>query len=106
MYKSKELINKKNEFIFTDKTLDNFFFVGLIKKIFPSSKYINCKRKYSSSIMSIIKNNLGAVSWAHDLEHIFQYDPDEHVRGVYRPNPDDSERTLLKTQPMRPVETI
>ena len=28
MYKSKELLNKKNEYIFTDKTLDNFFFLG------------------------------------------------------------------------------
>ena len=73
MYNSKQLINKENEYVFTDKTLDNFFFVNLIKKIFPNSKFINCKRKPSSSIMSIIRNNLGAVSWAHNLEHIFKY---------------------------------
>ena len=23
--------------------------------------------------MSIVKNNLGQISWAHNLEHIFQY---------------------------------
>ena len=71
LYQEKGLINKNN--IFTDKTLDNFFFIGLIKKIFPNSKIINCKRDPLSSIMSIIKNNLGGVAWAHDLENIFEF---------------------------------
>ena len=31
------------------------------------------------------------------LEHIFQYSPDEHVRGAYKPNPQDKERKVLKT---------
>ncbi len=67
------LINKEKNYIFTDKSLDNFFFIGLIKEIFPKAKIINCKRNSTSSIISIFKNNLGDVSWAHDLKNIFQY---------------------------------
>tara|TARA_B100000029_G_C17572994_1_gene957277 strand:+ start:749 stop:2404 length:1656 start_codon:yes stop_codon:yes gene_type:complete len=67
------LIKKESDYIFTDKTLDNFFFLELIKKVFPKAKIINCKRNPTSSIMSILKNNLGDVSWAHQLESIFLY---------------------------------
>ena len=34
-YNNKRLINKKSNYTFTDKTLDNFFYIGLIKQIFP-----------------------------------------------------------------------
>ena len=54
-------------------SLDNFFYLGLIKQIFPNAKVINCRRDSLSSIMSIIQNNLGQISWAHNLEHIFKY---------------------------------
>lgn len=72
-YKLRGLIKKESDYIFTDKSLDNFFFIGLIKEMFPYSKIINCKRNEIASIMSILKNNLGDVSWAHNLEHIFRY---------------------------------
>ena len=72
-YKELGLLKKDSDFTFTDKTLDNFFFLELIKKIFPKAKVINCKRDPLSSIISILKNNLGDVSWAHNLKHIFLY---------------------------------
>ena len=72
-YKEKGLINEKSNYIFTDKTLDNFFYIPFIKKIFPQAKIINCKRTPISSIMSILKNNLPAIPWAHNLDHIFKY---------------------------------
>ena len=72
-YKAKGLVQKKNNYTFTDKTLDNFFYIGLIKQIFPYAKVINCKRNAIFSIMSILRNNLPAVPWAHNLEHIFKY---------------------------------
>ena len=72
-YKELGLLKKENDYIFTDKTLDNFFFLGLIKKIFPQAKVINCKRNPLASIISILKNNLGDVAWAHNIEHIFLY---------------------------------
>ena len=72
-YQKKGLINEKDDYTFTDKTLDNFFFIGLIKEIFPNAKVIHCRRNALSSIMSLLKNNLRAVSWAHNLEHIFKF---------------------------------
>ena len=73
IYKQKRLIYEKSDYTFTDKTLDNFFYIGLIKEIFPYAKVINCKRSPLSSIMSILQNNLPAVPWAHNLKHIFKY---------------------------------
>ena len=73
MYKQKRLIQEDNDFTFTDKTLDNFFYTGFIKEIFPHAKVINCKRSPIASIISILQNNLPDVPWAHNLEHIFKY---------------------------------
>ena len=72
-YEQKSLIQEKNDYIFTDKSLENFFYIGLIIAIFPQAKVINCKRNALSSIMSILKNNLPAIPWTHNLEHIFKY---------------------------------
>jgi len=72
-YNQKELIKVNNDYIFTDKSLENIFYLQLIKEIFPNSKVIYCKRKPLSCIMSILKNNLAEVPWAHNLEHIFEY---------------------------------
>ena len=72
-YEERGFLNKKNNFIFTDKSLDNFFYIGLISKIFPKAKIINCQRNIVATIVSIIKNDLGDISWAHNLESIFRY---------------------------------
>ena len=72
-FSEKGLVNEKNNFFFTDKTLDNFFYISLIKEIFPHAKVINCKRSPLSSIVSILKNNLPAIPWAHDMKDIFKY---------------------------------
>ena len=72
-FKIKGLIVEKSNFIFTDKSLDNFFYTRLIKKIFPNAKFINCKRSTLSSIMSIFKSNYRDIPWGHSLEHIFKY---------------------------------
>ena len=73
IYKDKGLISKKYNFTFTDKSLDNFFYLKLIKEIYPNAKIIHCKRNVLSSIMSIFQNNLSALAWTHDLKHIFKY---------------------------------
>ena len=72
-YKRKKLISERSNYIFTDKSLDNFFYIGLIKAIYPHAKVINCKRNALSSIVSILQNNLTGISWAHDIENIFRY---------------------------------
>ena len=43
-YKQKKLIQETSNYTFTDKSLDNFFYINLIKEIFPNAKVINCKR--------------------------------------------------------------
>ena len=72
-YTEKFLIDKNRNYIFTDKSLENFFFLGLIKEIFPYAKVINCRRNTLSSIMSIFQSNLTGLTWTHNLEHIFKY---------------------------------
>ena len=72
-YEQKGLLQEKSDYIFTDKSLDNFFYIALIKEIFPNAKIINCKRNVLSSIISILKTNLRSVSWAHNLDHIFKF---------------------------------
>ena len=72
IYKNKGLISEKHDYFFTDKSLNNFFYLELIKKIYPNAKIINCNRDVLSSIMSIFQNNLTELAWAHDLENIFK----------------------------------
>ena len=43
-YKLINLLGKNKENVFTDKSLENFFFIDLIVKLFPHSKIIVCKR--------------------------------------------------------------
>ena len=73
IYKGKGLISEKHDYTFTDKSLDNFFYLNLIKKIYPNAKIINCKRDPLSSVVSIFQNNLTALAWTHDLNNIFKY---------------------------------
>ena len=72
-YEQKGLISKKYGYTFTDKSLENFLYVNLIKEIFPYAKVVNCKRNVLSSIMSIFQNNLTELAWAHNMNNIFKY---------------------------------
>lgn len=58
---------------FTDKTLDHFFMVDIIFKVFPKAKVIWCRRHPLASMTSILQNNMIAFSWAHDMDQIIQY---------------------------------
>ena len=71
-YIDRNMINKKKD-VFTDKSLENFFFINLIFFIFPNAKIIHCKRNIFSCLVSIIKNNLKDLPWAHQIKHINQY---------------------------------
>ena len=73
IYKQKGLILEKFDYRFTDKSLNNFFYLKLIKDIFPNAKIINCRRDILSSIMSIFQNNITELAWVHDLNNIFKY---------------------------------
>ena len=73
LYQDRGLVLKKNDNIFTDKSLNNFFYLKLIKEIFPNAKIINCKRDKLSSIVSIFQNNLIELAWTHNLNNILKY---------------------------------
>jgi len=73
IYKKMGLISEKYNNIFTEKSLNNFFYLRLIKSIYPNAKIINCRRDILSSIISIFQNNLTELAWAHSLENIFKY---------------------------------
>ena len=64
-----------SENIITDKQLDNFRWIGLIKLFFPNSKIIICKRNYKANALSIYKNNISSVyyNWTNDPEDILSY---------------------------------
>ena len=72
-YQKRNLIQAASDYTFTDKSLENFFYVRFIKEIFPSAKVINCTRNTLSSIMSILQTNLTEVAWAHHLKHIYRF---------------------------------
>ena len=72
-YNHKGLVKKNSDYTFTDKSLENFFYISFIKEIFPNAKVVDCRRNALSSIMSIFQNNMVNVGWAHNLEYIFKY---------------------------------
>jgi len=90
IYKNKGLVSKKYDFIFTDKSLNNFFYLNLIKEIYPNAKIINCQRDILSSIMSIFQNNLSDLAWTHNLDNIFKYFDNyfKIVENFKKSNPD------------------
>ncbi len=65
-------INETTE-AFTDKSLDNFYVVDLILKLFPNAKIVWMKRHPYATAMSILQNNMVYLPWAHDLKDIFKY---------------------------------
>jgi tetratricopeptide (TPR) repeat protein len=73
IYMTKGLVSENYNFSFTDKSLDNYFYINFLKEIYPNAKFIHCKRDKLSSIVSIFQNNLTALAWCHDLENIFKY---------------------------------
>ena len=72
-YRQRGLMQAASDYTFTDKSLENFFYIKFIKEIFPSAKVINCTRDSLSSIMSILQTNLTEVAWTHHLKHIYQF---------------------------------
>ena len=63
---------KKN--IITDKTPQNFMWIGLIKKIFPDAKFIHSIRNPKDNCLSIYKNLFdGDINWSYNLDNILKY---------------------------------
>ena len=59
--------------IFIEKSLENFFYIELILKIFPKAKFINSVRNTHDNIFAIFQQFLSKLSWTHSLEDILDY---------------------------------
>lgn len=72
-YESLNLIKKEKKYFFIDKSLENFFYIELILKIFPNAKFIHCERNYLDTVFAIYQNFLTKMSWTHSFENILIY---------------------------------
>jgi len=72
-YNDLNLIQKSKNYYFTDKSLENFFYIELILKIFPNAKFINCERNLVDTIFAIYGNFFEKMSWTHSLTNILKY---------------------------------
>jgi len=72
-YKEFNTDNNQLNKIFIDKSLENFFNIEIILKIFPKAKFIHTFRNLSDSIISIYQSMLPELSWTHSVENILIY---------------------------------
>ena len=79
---SKEILNsyenlnvsiKEKKVLLLDKSLENFFYIDLILKIFPNAKFIHTYRNLEDNIFAIYKEFLNKISWTHSLDDIILY---------------------------------
>ncbi len=62
-----------NKSILIDKSLENFFYIDLIIKIFPKAKFVITERNVSNNIIGIYKKILLNIPWGHSFSHILMY---------------------------------
>ncbi len=62
-----------NEKEIIDKSLDNFFNIETILKVFPDAKIINSTRNIQDNIIAIYEKLLAKLSWAHKIKDILDY---------------------------------
>jgi hypothetical protein len=59
--------------ILVDKSLENFFYIDLILKIFPKAKFIHTFRDKFDSIIAIYQSMLIYLPWSHSIDNISKY---------------------------------
>ena len=72
-YENLNLLKEEKNYFFTDKSLENFFYIELLVELFPNSKFIHCKRDNLDSIFAIYQNFLTKMSWTHSFKNILEY---------------------------------
>ena len=74
LYKRYSQFNSsENEKEIIDKSLDNFFNIETILKVFPDAKIINSTRNIHDNIIAIYEKLLAKLSWAHTIKDILDY---------------------------------
>jgi len=64
--------DEKDLFI-VDKSLENFFNIEIILKIFPNAKFINCRRNLNDNAIAIYQAMLLDLPWTHSISDILSY---------------------------------
>jgi len=66
---------------FVDKTLENFFNIDIILKLFPNAKFLHCFRNLNDSVIGIFQSLLPTLSWTHSLDNITNY-IDDYLKTI------------------------
>ena len=72
-YKQFVFDDELNDQIVIDKSLENFFNIEAIIKIFPNAKFLHTHRNYKDSIIAIYQSLLAELSWTHSIKDIITY---------------------------------
>jgi tetratricopeptide (TPR) repeat protein len=64
--------NIKNS-IFIDKSLENFFYIDVILKVFPQAKFINTFRNTEDNVFAIYKQSFSKIPWTHSFKDVLEY---------------------------------
>ena len=61
--------------ILTDKSIENFLYIGFIKIFFPNSKIVIVKRRKEDVFLSIFQTDFSAqfLGWSYDKKEIIEY---------------------------------
>ncbi len=58
---------------FIDKSLENFFYIDVILKLYPKAKFIHTYRNRLDAAIAIYQSMLIHVPWAHSIKNILEY---------------------------------
>ena len=72
-YEEYGLVKEKTKTILLDKSLENFFNIDLILKVFPNAKFLHCNRNLVDEAIAIYQSMLFQLSWTHKIEDILNY---------------------------------
>ena len=72
LMRDRRFLNTKSK-IFTEKSLENFFYIEMILKIFPKAKFVNTFRNIEDNIFAVFQQALTKLSWTHSIENILKY---------------------------------
>lgn len=65
--------DKNKKIFFSEKSLENFYYIELLLNIYPNAKFINPYRNLIDNTFAIYKQFLSNISWSHSLEDILLY---------------------------------
>ena len=72
-YNNLNVTNKNLNLKFIDKSLENFFNIEIIIKIFPNARFLHTFRDPIDSVISIYQSMLPELAWTHSIKNILDY---------------------------------